>query len=96
MRHEPMAALFDMLSAARRAVERLGPSSEIEFAENTDQQWVLFSQIVLIGEAANRVSAGAPSWVRRHSMGCHHFDAKSGRPRIRFDRLEHRVWDRSR
>lgn len=55
MPHDAAAALLDMLAAARRAVERLGQDTEESFAQNSDQQWVLFSQIVLIGEAASRV-----------------------------------------
>jgi uncharacterized protein with HEPN domain len=43
-----------MLNAVNRAVERLGGTSLAEFEQDSDLQWVMFSQIVLIGEAANR------------------------------------------
>ncbi len=56
MRHDPSATLREMLNAANRAVERLGSDSEEQFLGNEDQQWVLFSQIVILGEAANRIS----------------------------------------
>jgi uncharacterized protein with HEPN domain len=45
-----------MLTAARRAVDRLGQTSFAEFERDTDLQWVMFSQIVLLCEAATRTS----------------------------------------
>lgn len=55
MRHDIDASLADMLIAARRAVKRLGDTSESEFSEDTDLQWILFSQLLILGEAANRI-----------------------------------------
>ncbi|MCL6473783.1 MAG: DUF86 domain-containing protein [Firmicutes bacterium] len=55
MPHDPAAAMLDMLIAAQRAVSRLGASTEEEFLADEDAQWFMFSQIVIIGEAANRV-----------------------------------------
>jgi len=54
--HDTAAALLDMLAAARRAVSRLADDSAEAFSQNSDQQWVVFSQLVLIGEAANRIT----------------------------------------
>lgn len=47
--------MVDMLTAARRAVARLGQTALEEFESDTDLQWIMFSQIVLIGEAAARM-----------------------------------------
>lgn len=55
MGRDTVASMIDMLVAARRAVKRLANASELEFAANEDLQWVLYSQIIIIGEAANRV-----------------------------------------
>lgn len=55
MPHDAMAAMLDMLIAARRAVKRLATATEEEFLADEDAQWFMFSQIVIIGEAANRV-----------------------------------------
>lgn len=48
--------MLDMLVAARWAVSRLGRRSREEFLADEEAQWLMFSQIVLIGEAANRVT----------------------------------------
>lgn len=56
MRRNLSAVLLDMIVAAKRAIDRLGDDDETAFANNSDQQWVLFSQIVIIGEAANRLA----------------------------------------
>lgn len=53
MPHDAMAAMLDMLVAARRAVNRLATATEEEFLADEDAQWFMFSQIVIIGEAAN-------------------------------------------
>lgn len=55
MPHDPQASLIDMLIAARRAVRRLGTKTEDDYAQDTDLQWVLFSQLLILGEAANRI-----------------------------------------
>lgn len=55
MPHDVDASLADMLIAARRAVRRLGHTSESDYSKDTDLQWVLFSQLLILGEAANRV-----------------------------------------
>ncbi|MCS6830856.1 MAG: DUF86 domain-containing protein [Armatimonadota bacterium] len=55
MPHNAVAAMLDMLVAARRAVNRLANTTEEEFLVDEDAQWFMFSQIVIIGEAANRV-----------------------------------------
>lgn len=55
MQRDVRACLLDMLLAARRALRRLGDMSEEEFRSDEDAQWYMFSQLVIIGEAANRV-----------------------------------------
>lgn len=55
MPHDATAAMLDMLVAAKRAVNRLAAVTEDEFLTDEDAQWFMFSQIVIIGEAANRV-----------------------------------------
>lgn len=55
MRHDPQACIADMLLAARRAVKRMGDLDLDAFLNDDDAQWYMFSQIVLIGEAANRI-----------------------------------------
>ncbi len=45
--------------AAQRAVRKLGDKGEGEFLADDDLQWVLYSQLVIIGEAATRVPAEA-------------------------------------
>lgn len=55
MRRNPKVALLDMLIAARRAHERVSGLSLDEFLESEDAQWLAWSQIVILGEAANRV-----------------------------------------
>ncbi|MGC8784065.1 MAG: DUF86 domain-containing protein [Armatimonadota bacterium] len=59
MAHDAMAAMLDMLLAARRAVHRMAEATEEEFLADEDALWFMFSQIVIIGEAANRVDAQA-------------------------------------
>ncbi|GIV15295.1 MAG: hypothetical protein KatS3mg022_0730 [Armatimonadota bacterium] len=57
MPHDATAAMLDMLLAARRAVKRLAMVTEEEFLADEDAQWFMFSQIVIIGEAAHRIDA---------------------------------------
>jgi uncharacterized protein with HEPN domain len=55
MPHDPHAAIFDMIQAIERA-QRLSPGlSEAEFISNEAVQWAIFSQIVILGEAAGRL-----------------------------------------
>jgi len=61
MQHDVQACLLDMLIAARRALRRLGDMSEEEFRANEDAQWYMFSQLVIIGEAAHRVERSVQS-----------------------------------
>jgi uncharacterized protein with HEPN domain len=57
MPHDALAAMLDMLLAARRAVNRMAEATEEEFLADEDAQWFMFSQIVIIGEAAHRIDA---------------------------------------
>jgi uncharacterized protein with HEPN domain len=55
MPHDPYAAIFDMIQAVERAERLSSGVSETEFIRNEHVQWAIFSQIVILGEAAGRV-----------------------------------------
>lgn len=55
MPHDPRAAVFDMIQAVERAERISFGLSEAEFMSNEPVQWTIFSQIVILGEAASRV-----------------------------------------
>lgn len=68
MRRNPKVALLDMLIAARRAHARVSGLSLDEFLESEDAQWLAWSQIVILGEAANRVQHSARSGSGWHAQ----------------------------
>ncbi len=55
MPHDPHAAIFDMILAIERAQRLSAGLSEAEFISNETVQWAIFSQIVILGEAAGRL-----------------------------------------
>ncbi|MEW6350009.1 MAG: HepT-like ribonuclease domain-containing protein [Thermodesulfobacteriota bacterium] len=55
MPHDPHAAVLDMILAAERALRLTAGLSQTEFIGNETVQWAIFSQIVILGEAAGRV-----------------------------------------
>lgn len=55
MPHDPRAAIFDMIQAVERAERLSSGLREAEFMSNEPVQWAIFSQIVILGEAAGRV-----------------------------------------
>lgn len=55
MPHDPKAALLDMIQALERADRLSSGLSESAFMENELVQWAIFSQIVILGEAAGRI-----------------------------------------
>lgn len=55
MPHDPQAAIFDMIQAIERAQRLSSGLIEAEFITNEPAQWAIFSQIVILGEAAGRV-----------------------------------------
>ena len=55
MPHDPRAAIFDMIQAVERALRLSAALSEAEFLSNETVQWAIYSQIVILGEAAGRV-----------------------------------------
>lgn len=55
MPHDPYAAIFDMIQAIERAQRLSSGLCEAEFSSNELVQWAIFSQIVILGEAAGRV-----------------------------------------
>jgi uncharacterized protein with HEPN domain len=58
MPHDPDAAIFDMILAIERAQRLSSGLSEAEFIGNEAVQWAIFSQIVILGEAAGRLDRG--------------------------------------
>jgi uncharacterized protein with HEPN domain len=56
MPHDPHAAVFDMIQAVERAQRMSTGLSEAEFMSNEPVQWAIFSQIVILGEAAGRLN----------------------------------------
>lgn len=55
MSHDSYAAIFDMAQAVETALRLSSGMSEAEFIENETVQWAIFSQIIILGEAAGRV-----------------------------------------
>lgn len=55
MSHDPQAAIFDMAQAVETALRLSSGISEAEFGDNETVQWAVFSQIIILGEAAGRV-----------------------------------------
>lgn len=55
MSHDPCAAIFDMAQAVETALRLSAGISEAEFGDNEAVQWAVFSQIIILGEAASRV-----------------------------------------
>jgi len=51
------AAILDIQDAVKRAIEFTRNVSEEQFIVDNVIRWAVYSQIVLIGEAANRLSA---------------------------------------
>lgn len=55
MAHDPQAAILDMIQAIERAQRLTAGLDETAFLQNEQSQWALFSQIVILGEAAGRI-----------------------------------------
>ena len=55
MPHDARAAIFDMLQAVERAHRLSTGLTELEFMSDETVQWAMFSQIIILGEAAGRV-----------------------------------------
>ena len=55
MPHDPNASIFDMIQALERAQRLSSGLSETDFITNETVQWAVFSQIVILGEAAGRL-----------------------------------------
>ncbi len=55
MPHDPNASIFDMIQAIERAGRLSSGLSEAGFVRNEPVQWAIFSQIVILGEAAGRL-----------------------------------------
>jgi uncharacterized protein with HEPN domain len=55
MPHDPHAVIFDMIQAIERAQRLSSGLSETEFIKNEPVQWAIFSQIIILGEAAGRL-----------------------------------------
>jgi uncharacterized protein with HEPN domain len=55
MPHDPRAAVFDMIQAVERAQRLSSGLSEEDFISNEPVHWAVYSQIVILDEAASRV-----------------------------------------
>src|SRR3989442_1552528 len=55
MPRDARAAILDIIIASERAIRLLGNRSAGEFEADEENHWAVFSQIVIIGEAANRI-----------------------------------------
>jgi len=55
MPHDPRAAILDMIGAIERVQRLTAGLTEGGFLQNEQAQWAVFSQIVVMGEAAGRV-----------------------------------------
>ena len=51
------ATLLDIAEAARRAIQFTAGLDAATFIDSEEKRWAVFSQIVIIGEAAARLSA---------------------------------------
>lgn len=55
MTHDPRAAILDMVQAIERAQKLSAGFSQKDFIGSEMAQWAIFSQIVILGEAASRL-----------------------------------------
>jgi len=55
MPRDPLASLFDMIQAIERARKLSAGLDEADFAGNEPVRWAIYSQIVILGEAAARL-----------------------------------------
>ncbi len=53
--HDPRASVLDMLHAIARARDLAAGIDEAEFLGDERTRWAVYSQIIILGEAANRV-----------------------------------------
>lgn len=55
MPHDPKAAVLDMVHAIETAQKLSAGLNEAEFLDDMRTQWAVYSQIVILGEAAGRI-----------------------------------------
>jgi uncharacterized protein with HEPN domain len=55
MTHDPLAAVLDMLQAIERAQQLSAWLNEAEFLADERAHWAVYSQFVILGEAASRL-----------------------------------------
>lgn len=55
MQHDPVASLLDIQLAGDLARELCGHVTREEFLADAKTQWAVYSQFIIIGEAANRI-----------------------------------------
>lgn len=63
MRHDPRAHLLDMKDAAVRALKYVEGTTRESFLLDEIKLWAVYSQIIVIGEAANRLNR---EWQANH------------------------------
>ena len=56
MPHDPMAAVLDMVQAIETAQKLSVGLSEAEFIDDMRTHWAVYSQIIILGEAAGRIA----------------------------------------
>ncbi len=55
MPRDPRAAMLDMVIAIETAVRLMGERSQAEFEADEENHWAVWSQIIILGEAAGRI-----------------------------------------
>lgn len=55
MPHNPLAAVLDMVQAIEKAHQLSAGLPEAEFLADERTQWAVYSQIIILGEAASRL-----------------------------------------
>ncbi len=58
MAHDPLSAVLDMIRAIDMAQKLSAGLDEAEFLNDERTQWAIYSQIVILGEAASRLPRG--------------------------------------
>lgn len=76
MPRDLLVSVLDMLAAIERAGRLVEGLTEVEFLDNERAQWAVFSQIVILGEAANRIDPGFRRFHQgipwSHAIGMRH------------------------
>lgn len=55
MPHNPLSSILDMVQACETAQQLAAGMNETEFLNDQRTQWAVYSQIIILGEAASRL-----------------------------------------